>query len=228
MPSLGATRKHLPTAGLSRALDSLLRGALQSAGRQDRGDERGQAGPGALRCLRRYDAAADQGHEVQGRIHHGRLRGWELPDRARHRASSGDIFVGAVWSSVSKWFIAGGHCDALLVSNGFIRLRAKPGYEAHRVDIVAGLVSESYLIQARALCTGSDGLAELAGSDSEDIVLPRVTDPSDREALQGTVDALLKGRATVSNIVMELQSAGQVPPNHPTPDRDDTSSTRLP
>ena len=141
-----------------------------------------------------------------------RLRGWELPNRARHGASSGDIFVGAVWSSVSKWFIEGGNCGALLVSNGFIRLRAKPGHGAYLVDIVAGLVSESYLIQARALCTGSDGLAELAGSDLEDIVLPKVTDPPAREALQGIVDALLKGRATVSNIVMELQSAGQVSP----------------
>ena len=37
-----------------------------------------------------------------------RLRGWELPNRARHFAIVGDLFVGGVWGSVSKWFIAGG------------------------------------------------------------------------------------------------------------------------
>lgn len=48
-----------------------------------------------------------------------RLRGWELPQRARHRAVAGDIFVGGIWSSVSKWFIAGGDCSNTVVSNGF-------------------------------------------------------------------------------------------------------------
>ena len=36
------------------------------------------------------------------------LRGWELPQRARHSVSVGDIFVGGVWGSVSKWFVGGG------------------------------------------------------------------------------------------------------------------------
>ena len=144
-----------------------------------------------------------------------RLRGWELPDRARHDARVGDIFVGGVWGSVSKWFIAGGDCSAIVVSNGFIRLRPKLEHEAYLVDIVAGLVSENYLIQARALCTGSDGLAELSGSDLGEILLPKVTAPVAREALQGTVDALLTGRATIGSVVMGLQSAGQVHPEPP-------------
>ena len=141
-----------------------------------------------------------------------RLRGWELPKRARHYAKVGELFVGGVWGSVSKWFIAGGDCSATLVSNGFIRLRPKPEHEAYLVDIVAGLVSETYLIQARALCTGSDGLAELAGSDLEEILLPKITDPTARLALQRIMDALLTGRSTVGSVVMGLQSAGQVPP----------------
>ena len=69
-----------------------------------------------------------------------RLRGWELPKRARHYVKSGDIFVGGVWGSVSKWFIAGGDCSAMRVSNGFIRLRPKPEHEAYLTDIVAGLI----------------------------------------------------------------------------------------
>ena len=149
-----------------------------------------------------------------GLVTPNRLRGWELPDRARHEARVGDIFAGGIWGSVSKWFIAGGDCSALVVSNGFIRLRPKPEYETYLVDIVAGLVSENYLIQARAICTGSDGLAELSGSDLEEILLPKVTDPVARQALQGIVNALLSGRATVGSVVMGLQSAGQV---HPEP-----------
>ena len=143
-----------------------------------------------------------------------RLRGWELPDRARHTTKGGDIFVGGVWGSVSKWFVAGGDCSALMVSNGFIRLRPKPEYAEYLVDIVAGLVSETYLIQARALCTGSDGLAELASSDFGEILLPKVSDPAARHALQEIVDTLLIGRATVGSVVMGLKSAGQV---HPEP-----------
>ena len=143
-----------------------------------------------------------------------RLRGWELPDRARHYASAGDLFVGRVWGSVSKWFIAGGDCSAMLVSNGFARLRPKPDHEAYLVDIVAGLVAETYLIQARAVCTGSDGLAELSGGNLGEILLPKVTNPNARQALQAIVDALLEGRATVGSVVRGLQSAGQV---HPEP-----------
>ena len=143
-----------------------------------------------------------------------RLRGWELPDRARHRAEAGDIFVGGVWSSVSTWFVAGGDCSAMVVSNGFRRLKLEPGQEGYLVDIVAGLVSETYLIQARALCTGSDGLAELASEDLQDILLPKVTDPTARNTLQVIVDTLLAGRATIGNVVAELQSIGRI---HPEP-----------
>ena len=102
------------------------------------------------------------------------MRGWQLPGRARHGAATGDIFVGRVWSSVGKWFIASNNADSLVVSNGFIRLRMKPGCEEYLVDIVAGLVSENYLIQARALCTGSDGLATMSETDIREIVLPKV------------------------------------------------------
>ena len=102
----------------------------------------------------------------------------------------------------------------MLVSNGFTRLRPKPGYETCLIDVVAGLVSENCLIQARAPCTGSDGLAEPADDDLREILLPRVTDSTARRVLQRVVDALLEGRATVGSIVTELQSVGQV---HPEP-----------
>ena len=140
------------------------------------------------------------------------LRGWQLPDRARHRASMGDIFVGAVWSSVSKWFIAGGDCSNTVVSNGFERLRLKPECGDYLVDIVAGLVSETYLVQARALCTGSDGLAELGPQDICEIMLPRVADPEARNSVQELINALLSSRTSFSNLVKLLQSEGRLFP----------------
>ena len=145
-----------------------------------------------------------------------RLRGWQLPHRGRHGAMGGDLFIGGVWGSVAKWFIAGEHCTNTVVSNGFKRLRMRSGCQEYLVDVVAGLVSETYLIQARALCTGSDGLAELSDEDIPDILLPRVTDPVARSALQGIVDAILSSRATVANMVMALESEGKV---HPAPRR---------
>ena len=141
-------------------------------------------------------------------------RGWELPSRARHSAEKGDIFVGGVWGSLPKWFVAGGDCSNLIVSNGFKRLRLKPGCDDQLADLIASLVSENYLIQARALCTGSDGLAELGNSDLLEICLPRLRDPKARQAIQNIVEALLDGRATVASVVSQLQSEGRV---HPAP-----------
>ena len=142
-----------------------------------------------------------------------RFRGWQLPSRARHEAEKGDIFIGGVWGSVSKWFIAGGDCSNLIVSNGFKRLRLKPGCEDRLSDIVSGLVSETYLIQARAICTGSDGLAELGDEDVLGIILPKILDEDARMAVQNIVDALLAGRATVSNVVHQLQSENKIRPD---------------
>ena len=143
-----------------------------------------------------------------------RRRGWELPSRARHSAEKGDIFVGGIWSSLPKWFVAGVDCSSMIVSNGFKRLRLKPGFDNRLADIVASLVSETYLIQARALCTGSDGLAELSDSDVLDIRIPTIQDPTARAEVQNIADALLEGRATVASVVLRLQSEGRV---HPAP-----------
>ena len=117
---------------------------------------------------------------------------------------------------MSKWFVAGGKCENTVVSNGFKQLRLKPGCAEYRIDIVAGLVSETYRIQARALCTGSDGLAELGEQDILDIVLPRVSNGDARAAIEEIVDALLAGRATVSGLVGGLREDGHV---HPDPSR---------
>src|SRR5205085_2999303 len=99
-------------------------------------------------------------------------------------AQKGDIYVGTIWSSVGKWFVAGGDCSSLIVTNGMHRLRLKPGKEKMLLDVVSGLNTESYRIQARAFTTGSDGLADLPEVSLKTIILPKITDKEARATIQ--------------------------------------------
>jgi type I restriction enzyme M protein len=146
-------------------------------------------------------------------------RGWELPQRARHVAESGDVFVGRIWSSVSRWFVAGGDLSHIRVSNGFHRLRLRPGKSEFLIDLVAGLNSEAYRIQARAGATGSDGLAELSDVDLSEIVLPRLLDKSARKTVREIADRLIAGRSTVQSVINVLQSEDKLPVVHLVPRR---------
>ncbi|MEU6036117.1 N-6 DNA methylase [Actinomadura sp. NPDC047616] len=132
------------------------------------------------------------------------MRGWELPDRAKHSAAPGDIFVGAIWSSVRKWFMAGGDCTRLVVTNGFHRLRIKPGLEEYRFDLVVGLCLETYRTQMRALARGSDGLAEIHADDLLEVVLPRIKSEDARERLKPFVEQLEIGHTSLRAAVEEL------------------------
>ena len=138
------------------------------------------------------------------------MRGWQLPDRAKQGATPGDIFVGGIWSSVDKWFVASGDCTNLRVTNGCRRMRLKKQHKTLLLDLVAGLNTETYRIQARAFCTGSDGLADLSAENLGEIVLPKVTDAAARAALKPYVDALLAGRATVASAVAGLVADGKL------------------
>lgn len=137
-------------------------------------------------------------------------RGWELPSRARHGASPGDIYVARIWSSMGKWFLAGGDTTDTVVSDGFHRLRLKPGKEDYLIDFLVGVNTEAYRIQGRALCTGSDGLAELGESDLLEIILPRVVDADARAAMSAIADDLLHGRTTVASVVGQMLDSGKV------------------
>jgi type I restriction enzyme M protein len=139
------------------------------------------------------------------------LRGWQLPDRARHRANPGEIFVGKVWSSVGKWFVAGSDCKDMIVTNGFHRLQLKKGQECRLLDVVVALNTEAYRIQARAFATGSDGLADLSEANLTEILMPIVASKSTRETLRPMVDALLAGRSTVARMVGGLLAEGALP-----------------
>ena len=139
------------------------------------------------------------------------LRGWELPDRAKHTAEVGDIFVGSIWSSVTKWCMTGGDCTDLLVTNGCHRLRVLPGKDDYLIDVVAGLCSELYASQMRSLARGSDGLAEITEQDILNVVLPRISDPAQRAELKPFVDQLLAGNTTVAAKVRAMIEAGTLP-----------------
>ena len=94
---------------------------------------------------------------------------------------------------------------------GSIVLWLKPEKESHLLDIIAGLNTEAYRVQARALTTGSDGLADLPEDHLYEIVLPKVTDRMARERLQAAADNLIAGLATVAKVVEDLESSGRLP-----------------
>jgi type I restriction enzyme M protein len=148
--------------------------------------------------------------EAEGAYQWEELRGWALPDRARHHAEQGEFFVGQIWSSVGKWCMTGGDCSGLIVSNGCQRWRLKQGMEDYRVDLLAGLSTEAYRTQMRALARGSDGLAEVTEDDSREVLLPRVTDPDARGELEELSREMLKGLSALEGRVSELVALGRI------------------
>ncbi|HZN20631.1 MAG TPA: N-6 DNA methylase [Micromonosporaceae bacterium] len=138
-------------------------------------------------------------------------RGWELPDRAKHFAEPGDIYIGGIWNCVQKWFYVGVNATNLVVTNGMHRLRLKPEASRYLPDLIIGLCSEAFAVQMRALSRGSDGLAEIAAADAAEVVLPIINDQSVREDIQPFVDQLVAGFTTVEAKVSALQREGQLP-----------------
>jgi type I restriction enzyme M protein len=136
------------------------------------------------------------------------LRGWELPDRARHTAVPGDLFVGGVWSSVQKWMLAGGNTDDLIVTNGCHRLQMKRGKASKLLDIIAALSTEAYATQMRALARGSDGLAEISDDELCEVFIPAVTSATARRELQPFVNQLKAGHTGVRAKVDDLLARG--------------------
>jgi type I restriction enzyme M protein len=139
------------------------------------------------------------------------LRGWELPDRAKHFAEPGDIFIGAIWGSVGKWFLAPGEASNLVVTNGCHRLRLKKGAEECLIDLAAALCTESYATQMRAIARGSDGLAEVSKEDAANVLIPQVQDPEIRRDLKAFLSLLLEGRTRLDVTVGHLIENGKLP-----------------
>jgi len=149
-----------------------------------------------------------------GTFDYEELRGWQLPSRAKLRAEVGDIFIASIWSSAGKWFMAGGVTTAMVVTNGFTRLRLKAGMEEYLPDIVAGLSSEAFRVQMRGYATGSDGLAEIPTTDLLDIVLPKLQGEDARKKLGDTAARLRNAEVTLERTV-DVSCAGEALPKVP-------------
>ncbi len=119
-------------------------------------------------------------------------KGWELPDRGKHFAEPEDIYIGSIWSSVSKWCIISKDAKNTVVTNGCHRLRIKESMSNLLVDLVSFLCSEAYCIQMRGYARGSDGLAEVPEIDVKRILVPELT-KAERAKLKPYVDGLLAG-----------------------------------
>lgn len=151
---------------------------------------------------------------TQGDFSYTELRGWELPDRARNYAEPGDIYVGAIWGSVSKWCLIPTDEDNLVVTNGCIRCRMKEGKEEYLPDVLSYLNTESWAVQMRSIARGSDGLAEIADSDFLDVLIPKLED-SVREQLSSYVQSMLQGKPTLKALVTDLIKKNEVPYSEP-------------
>lgn len=139
-----------------------------------------------------------------------RMRGWKLPERGKHLAEAGDIYVATVWGSVRKWMLVGDSVEDTVVSNGMTRLRMKPGQEHLLLDLVAGICSEAYSVQMRSRARGSDGLAEIRDEDLLDVVLPEIHDEAARTVMEPFVKALQLGLTGVTDAFQKLNSEGHL------------------
>jgi type I restriction enzyme M protein len=139
------------------------------------------------------------------------LRGWELPSRAKHHAEADDIYVGSIWSCVGKWFLSSRDSTDLVVTNGLLRLRLRPGEEDVLLDLVVGLCSEAYSTQMRAFARGSDSLAEVGASDAAEVVLPYIRDPEVRAEIQPFVEQMKAGFTSVEAKVAALLGEDRLP-----------------
>jgi len=175
-----------------------------------------------LQADRAYRYVEIQDVEV-GSFRWNTRRGWDLPQRARHFAESGDIYIGGIWNSVRKWFLVGDESNAVVVTNGMHRLRIKEGHEDRLLDLVIGLCSEAYAVQMRALARGSDGLAEINPVDAALVVLPRIVDEAVRAEVRPFLDQLLAGFTTVEAKVASLMELGSLPLPTPPARADHTS-----
>lgn len=143
------------------------------------------------------------------------MRGWELPSRAKHFASAGDIYIGAIWGSAIKWCYIPEGADNIVVTNGCFRCRVKDGMKKYTPDLLAYLNSEGWGVQMRAFSRGSDGLAEICEDDAKNVIIPLLTDDL-RRSLSGHVENLQKGTTTVNSVVKQLIKDKRVDYSDPT------------
>lgn len=146
----------------------------------------------------------------QGDYDYESSRGWQLPSRARHFATEGDIYFASIWSSVDKWCYIGQDAKNIVVTTGCVRCRIKDSLKNYLVDLIAFMCTEGWTSQLRALARGSDGLAEINTDDMKEIIIPLIEDDDARDALIPFVDRLKKGRTTLRNTVTDMAQKKEI------------------
>jgi type I restriction enzyme M protein len=125
-------------------------------------------------------------------------KGWQLADRAKLTAKTGDLFVPHLWSCAGKWFIASDDAEELVVTNGCARLRLRADGTENLPSVLIGLCSEAFSVQIRAACTGSDGLAEISDDDLLDIIFPILADETLAASVLDHYEQMLTGQERFS------------------------------
>lgn len=149
-----------------------------------------------------------------GDFHCKEMRGWELPSRAKHFSSAGDIYIGAIWGSAIKWCYIPEGIDNVVVTNGCFRCRVKAGMEKFTPDLLAYLNSEGWGVQMRAFSRGSDGLAEICEDDAKNVIIPLLSDDV-RDGLSEYVENLQRGTTTINSVVKQLIKDERIAYNDP-------------
>ncbi len=144
------------------------------------------------------------------------LRGWELPQRAKHFAEEHDIFVGSIWGSVQKWCLVPQGVQNVVITNGCHRLRIKDSCKERIVDVAAFLCAEAYSIQMRGFARGSDGLAEITSEDAAKVMVPMLSQ-AERAEIKPFVDSLLAGHPDIRTKIAHMVSNRSV--SFPNPDK---------
>lgn len=152
----------------------------------------------------------DISHIGQGDYEAKIMRGWQLPDRAKHFASEGDIYFGAIWSSVDKWCYVGKNDGNIVVTNGCLRFRLKSGKEDYLQHLVAFMCTEGWTSQLRGVARGSDGLAEISVQDAKKIIIPIIEDEDAINKIKPFVEFLKSGRLTLKDMVTGMINEGEL------------------
>ena len=131
------------------------------------------------------------------------MRGWELPDRAKHFCEPNDIYIGSIWGSAVKWCYIPNNISNVVVTNGCFRCRIKPEKTKYLPDLLAYFNSEGWGVQMRSFARGSDGLAEICEVDAKKVIIPLLSD-SIRDSLSQYVNNLKIGKATMCSAIRQM------------------------
>lgn len=120
-----------------------------------------------------------------GRCSYGldnKMRGWELPDRAKQEVAAGDILVSRLAGSANKFCLISASQDNLVATNGLWKIRVED--ELTRLTILHFMFSKDYQIQIDALATGSimEDVKEVDFTTK--VLFPRKVDPNSLKQLK--------------------------------------------